>query len=61
MNMIKRLWWSLGRGNRVVPSRWLATPAGGPRTDRARRGPRLLQREDLPASRREHRHRPDLA
>lgn len=27
MNIILRLWWSLGRGNPVVPSRWQATPS----------------------------------
>ena len=27
MNIIQRLWWSLGRGNPVVPSRWQATPS----------------------------------
>jgi hypothetical protein len=25
MNIIQRLWWSLGHGNPVVPSRWQAT------------------------------------
>jgi hypothetical protein len=25
MNIITLLWWSLGRGNPVVPSRWQAT------------------------------------
>jgi hypothetical protein len=25
MNIIMLLWWSLGRGNPVVPSRWQAT------------------------------------
>jgi len=25
MNIIKRLWWSLGHGNPVVPSGWQAT------------------------------------
>jgi hypothetical protein len=25
MDIIKRLWWSLGRANPVVPSRWQAT------------------------------------
>jgi hypothetical protein len=25
MNIIMLLWWSLRRGNRVVPSRWQAT------------------------------------
>ena len=29
MNIIKRLWWSLGRGNPVVPSTWQATLDGG--------------------------------
>jgi hypothetical protein len=33
MNIIQRLWWSLGRGNPVVPSRWQATDRNGaPRT-----------------------------
>ena len=27
MNIIMLLWWSLRRGNRVVPSRWQATAA----------------------------------
>lgn len=27
MNIITLLWWSLGHGNRVVPSRWQATLA----------------------------------
>lgn len=31
MNIIQRLWWSLGRGNRVVPSRWQATIDRDPR------------------------------
>ena len=26
MNINMLLWWSLGRGNTVVPSRWQATP-----------------------------------
>jgi hypothetical protein len=25
MNIIRRLWWSLGRGNPAVPSSWQAT------------------------------------
>jgi hypothetical protein len=29
MNIITLLWWSLGRGNPVVPSRWQATPSLG--------------------------------
>jgi hypothetical protein len=28
MNIIMLLWWSLRRGNPVVPSRWQATPVG---------------------------------
>ena len=29
MNIIMLLWWSLARGNPVVPSRWRATRIGG--------------------------------
>jgi hypothetical protein len=28
MNINMLLWWSLGRGNTVVPSRWQATAVG---------------------------------
>jgi hypothetical protein len=40
MNIIQRLWWSLGRGNPVVPSRWQATVLMSVRNDEApRMGP----------------------
>jgi hypothetical protein len=31
MNINMLLWWSLGRGNTVVPSRWQATAFGDSR------------------------------
>ena len=41
MNIITLLWWSLGRGNPVVPSRWQATAQ---RSDDRVRGSKNLWR-----------------
>jgi hypothetical protein len=46
MNINMLLWWSLGRGNTVVPSRWQATPA---QVADAMTGDRLRQLASIPA------------